>query len=124
MNCVSCGDPATHKCGACKVATYCSEECQRSDWSTLHNRICINIENPDHHKVRQLLEVVRPGEMVHMYPMEDIAEMIQLEYPIDNAVSDKLKEWRQRYRDWKLRKKGKKQMARGQEMYDRGSQRY
>jgi hypothetical protein len=31
--CQNCGKPSTVKCGGCKLVFYCSEECQRTDWT-------------------------------------------------------------------------------------------
>lgn len=128
--CCSCGEEATKKCGHCGIATYCSQKCQEMDWDSIHQNICFDVNSPDYQAVNDLLELVRPGQsraILAKHNMTDIAEMIQMEYPldmVDNALSDKLNEWRQRYKDWKLRRKGKKQMARGEEMYNRGNQNY
>ena len=35
----SCSQPATLRCGACKISHYCSKECQKSHWKT-HKAIC------------------------------------------------------------------------------------
>jgi hypothetical protein len=39
-------DAATKVCGRCKTALYCSEECQRADWSTGHKAQCTKIVGP------------------------------------------------------------------------------
>jgi len=38
-NCKVCGEPAGASCAKCKVARYCSVECQRGDWKT-HKKEC------------------------------------------------------------------------------------
>ena len=38
--CWACDKPATDRCARCKTAYYCSPECQRRDWSSLHVRYC------------------------------------------------------------------------------------
>lgn len=45
MLCTFCGEkPATHECGNCHAARYCSRECQINDWKT-HSLTCVdNIE--------------------------------------------------------------------------------
>jgi hypothetical protein len=101
--CSICGSPASRACGACRVATYCSEKCQAKDWNALHQCICINVDDPDHAKVRQLLDLVEPGQSHPSRDMNEIAEMVQLGYPIDgiNGIS----EWKDKYQDWRQNKK-------------------
>ena len=43
--CNTCNAPAPLECGRCKVACYCSEECQRADWEG-HKEFCLPI--PQH----------------------------------------------------------------------------
>jgi len=40
--CFRCFEPTDKilKCAACKRAGYCSQECQRLDWSALHKKQC------------------------------------------------------------------------------------
>ncbi|CAD5329656.1 unnamed protein product [Arabidopsis thaliana] len=38
--CSVCGNFSTKKCSRCKSVRYCSAECQRSDWSSGHQRNC------------------------------------------------------------------------------------
>ncbi|KIM24498.1 hypothetical protein M408DRAFT_26968 [Serendipita vermifera MAFF 305830] len=46
--CVVCGKSGTvMKCEKCRVARYCSVECQRTHWRNGHNRGCISFEDPD-----------------------------------------------------------------------------
>eukprot|EP00798_Chlamydomonas_sp_ICE-L_P016003 gene16001-22140_t len=41
MCCAVCGSTERQmRCGKCKVLRYCSAECQRADWSTLHKKVC------------------------------------------------------------------------------------
>lgn len=37
--CEECGDPATQRCSKCKVAWYCSRDCQLRQWKK-HKAIC------------------------------------------------------------------------------------
>lgn len=39
--CYQCAKPANQVCGICKIATYCSKECQRTQW-TDHKSQCNN----------------------------------------------------------------------------------
>jgi ubiquitin carboxyl-terminal hydrolase 36/42 len=39
-DCSVCGNFSTKKCSRCKSVRYCSAECQRSDWSSGHQRNC------------------------------------------------------------------------------------
>ena len=39
-NAEGCSRPASKKCGQCKCATYCSKECQTSDWRQSHKFSC------------------------------------------------------------------------------------
>src|SRR5687768_18397886 len=50
--CLVCGieTPKMKSCSRCRVAKYCSIECQRSDWST-HKRLCTN--QPEVGKIAQ-----------------------------------------------------------------------
>jgi endogenous inhibitor of DNA gyrase (YacG/DUF329 family) len=38
-NCAVCDKPAPNKCGGCKTYSYCSKECQASDWPK-HKATC------------------------------------------------------------------------------------
>ncbi|KAI8809210.1 hypothetical protein BJ742DRAFT_241191 [Cladochytrium replicatum] len=38
--CAVCFQPASSKCGQCKIARYCSNACQKSDWK-MHKRECL-----------------------------------------------------------------------------------
>lgn len=35
----SCSKPGTRKCSGCRIAKYCSRDCQRSEWS-VHKAAC------------------------------------------------------------------------------------
>ena len=37
--CANCDQPAIQKCGRCRVARYCSQECQRQHWR-VHKAAC------------------------------------------------------------------------------------
>ena len=39
IQCIQCGKDANMKCSVCKLARYCSRECQRENWS-IHKNIC------------------------------------------------------------------------------------
>lgn len=41
--CMSCGEVAREKCGACEVYYYCSVNCQKNDWPS-HRNICIAMQ--------------------------------------------------------------------------------
>lgn len=38
--CVECDKPALRRCSKCHVAWYCSRDCQRVDWATIHKHVC------------------------------------------------------------------------------------
>ena len=40
--CAKCGMPAIKKCSGCKIARYCSPQCQQSDWKE-HKPLCRNV---------------------------------------------------------------------------------
>ncbi|KAG2243226.1 hypothetical protein Bca4012_022646 [Brassica carinata] len=42
-DCSVCGNFSTTKCSRCKSVRYCSAECQKSDWSSGHQRKCRDI---------------------------------------------------------------------------------
>ena len=115
--CSICGSPASRACGACRVATYCSEKCQAKDWNALHHRICINVDDPDHAKVRQLLDLVEPGQSHPSRDMDEIAEMVQLGYPIDgiNGIS----EWKDNFKEWRKNKKRNRQIKKKEKELER-----
>ena len=37
--CEECGDPATQRCSKCKLAWYCSRDCQLRQWKK-HKKLC------------------------------------------------------------------------------------
>ncbi|KAF9418124.1 hypothetical protein HW555_004934 [Spodoptera exigua] len=41
--CVVCGAGADSYCSGCGITPYCSERCQRRDWSDRHNSVCHNL---------------------------------------------------------------------------------
>ena len=42
VTCVSCASPGDKKCTACHSVTYCSQKCQKMDWSR-HKRLCMPV---------------------------------------------------------------------------------
>jgi len=38
--CKTCGQPCTKKCSGCRIARYCSSECQEMDWKQEHKAQC------------------------------------------------------------------------------------
>lgn len=42
--CYVCRKPASQKCSACKVATYCSKICQKKHWRQGHNKDCASLK--------------------------------------------------------------------------------
>ena len=42
VTCVSCASPGDKKCTACHSVTYCSQKCQKKDWSR-HKRLCVPV---------------------------------------------------------------------------------
>ena len=42
VTCVSCASPGDKKCTACHSVTYCSQKCQKKDWSR-HKRLCMPV---------------------------------------------------------------------------------
>ena len=42
VTCVSCASPGDKKCTACHSVTYCSQKCQKKDWSR-HKRLCLPV---------------------------------------------------------------------------------
>ncbi|KAK6995821.1 MYND-type domain-containing protein [Favolaschia claudopus] len=66
-----CGKPAINRCSACKLASYCSKECQRADWK-LHKTQCKAATNPISPGAQvgtqsQLNELVRIGAQHTIY---------------------------------------------------------
>ncbi|XP_045799614.1 uncharacterized protein LOC123893845 isoform X1 [Trifolium pratense] len=45
--CASCGDQSTTRCARCKVARYCSVECQIGHWRSWHRYECFKIETEE-----------------------------------------------------------------------------
>ncbi|KAJ3048610.1 hypothetical protein HK097_010386 [Rhizophlyctis rosea] len=43
--CIVCQKPSQSVCSSCKVATYCSKDCQKSHWK-VHKPTCTNSTNP------------------------------------------------------------------------------
>lgn len=40
QRCYYCSQPALHACSACKIARYCSKNCQTKDWKAFHKKLC------------------------------------------------------------------------------------
>ncbi|XP_024627920.1 uncharacterized protein [Medicago truncatula] len=47
--CAFCGDLSTTRCARCKVARYCSEECQIGHWRSWHKYECFEMESEEGH---------------------------------------------------------------------------
>ena len=49
--CEICGEKSAEggkpllKCGACKVVSYCSKDCQKTDWKRVHKRVCPELKS-------------------------------------------------------------------------------
>lgn len=56
--CLACDQPAKHRCKACKVAEYCSAECQRDDWHDNHHLVCFQVDRPDLEHVHDLIAMM------------------------------------------------------------------
>ncbi|KAL2257145.1 hypothetical protein VTK26DRAFT_599 [Humicola hyalothermophila] len=59
--CVICDEPTVHFCSGCKIARYCSRDCQAADWA-IHKKFCKEFAegataatcsrpSPDHHRI-------------------------------------------------------------------------
>lgn len=44
-SCLKCGKYALLLCSHCKIATYCSKNCQLNHWKDEHHKNCINKDN-------------------------------------------------------------------------------
>ncbi|KAL3935603.1 MAG: hypothetical protein SGBAC_008912 [Bacillariaceae sp.] len=56
--CQVCGkEGKVHRCSRCKIARYCSIECQKSDWKAGHRKTCLLVDNKDGRATRALHEL-------------------------------------------------------------------
>lgn len=69
LPCWHCGIPAKQFCAKCKMARYCSVECQRENWKSSHKKECGTIPMPVLAKV-QIADI--PGKGKGMRAGEDI----------------------------------------------------
>jgi hypothetical protein len=56
--CIICSNLTPHKCGRCQQASYCTVECQQTDWN-VHKMLCSSFQDfetpPDENRYRAIL---------------------------------------------------------------------
>merc|ERR1719421_1924496 len=75
------------RCGVCKVATYCSQKCQKDDWS-YHKRICKKPAPPKEADPPPRRDEAAPSKPARPKGEEKVVE------------DDKVDDW-YRHREWK-----------------------
>lgn len=84
-NAPGCFNQATIKCGRCRIARYCSKECQKNDWvghEHPHKEWCFDAANPNHEELDTLVEACldrhlhEEGEENNSYIGEEAHEKI------------------------------------------------
>ena len=100
QDCNFCGEPATLHCGDCKIARYCSIDCQEEDWNhneDSHRHWCFDRENPDEDHLEMLVDACLDRQRINPenyyqdesdISFDDIEDMVdylnaELEYQYD-----------------------------------------
>ena len=83
VTCVFCQEPGSKTCSKCHSVTYCSQDCQRKDW-TRHKRLCVPVviaQVPGKGKGLLACRDIKAGEMI-------LKDKIVVTWPRSNMASE------------------------------------